>query len=191
MIRGLDNEAMVRPDGLPTGVRWYNGFINPNLSVYATSRVERIWSARFAELHRVLDLRAATEVGYPKSREQCDVVLTSKRGKRFWIEVKGAWTECVYGTRSRKNAEFKKYLPNAAADVTKLNQLAPLDAHDVGLLLLGFDRLGRPITDDHLAIVRSRANGWHEEYEGWDERHWIGNRVRCWFWWKHLPVQRC
>ena len=185
MLRGIDAEATRRPDGVPTGIRWYNGFVDPQLSLTAASRVEDLWSSRVAELYRERGLRADTQVCYPRSRQKCDLVITSPRGKRFWIEVKGAWTEYVYPTYSKSNPSFGKYLHSTADDIDKLAKLGPPEANDLGLLLLGYDRPGRAIEECHLNVIRARAP-WKEECDGWDEQHWIGNRVRCWFWWTHL-----
>jgi hypothetical protein len=186
LLRRIDGEATARPDGLPTGIRWYNGHMNHQLPLTTTSRVEDLWSARLVESYRERGLTADAQSPYPGTRKRCDLVITSPRGKRFWIEVKGGWTECIYPGGTSAYQSFKKYLYSTADDIDKLLALSPPAAHDLGLLLVAFDRLGRPVQDRHLDVVRSRATGWSEECDEWDERHWVGHRVRCWFWWKHL-----
>src|SRR5687768_14528112 len=95
-LRQIDSEVVTRPDGVPTGIRWYCGHNDPNLSLHAVSRVEDLWSARLAALCQGHGLAAESRVAYPATRQRCELVVTSRRGKRFWIEVKGAWTEYVF-----------------------------------------------------------------------------------------------
>lgn len=137
MLRRIDDEVVARPDGVPTGIRWLNGSIDPTLSLYATSCVEDLWSSRLAEMYRARGLTAQDQVYYPGSRKRCDLVISSPRGKRFWIEVKGAWTQYVYPSYSKANPSFKKYLHATADDVDKLKTLSLPHAHDLGLLVLG------------------------------------------------------
>ena len=186
-LRHMDREALQRPNGQPTGLRWYNGYLDSSLDPdgKGQSRVEDLWSCRVAELLGGNGTSARNQVYYPGTRRKCDLVLESSEGRRFWIEVKGAWTEYAYSYGPVVNKAYKKYLYCTADDIGKLRALRKPDAYWIGLLLLGFDRPARPITDKDLQIIRSRCGaGWEEESDGWDERWWKGYRASVWFWWR-------
>jgi hypothetical protein len=186
-LRQVDKEARPRSNGQPTGVRWYNGHLDHSLDPdgKAQSRVEDLWSNRVGQLLSLNEITASNQVRYPGTRQKCDLVLRPNDGRHFWIEVKGAWTEYAYSYGPVVNRAYKKYIYSTADDINKLCALQKPEADWVGLLLLGFDRAQRPITEADLDIIRTRCHsGWDESADGWDEQWWTGYRVRAWFWWR-------
>jgi hypothetical protein len=193
ILRQLDGEACPRADGIPTGLRWFNGHVDPTLDVRAKqSRVENLWSQ---ELSRRLsnDRRHGDDqVRYPGTRKKCDVVLTSLANEQRWMVVKGAWTEyaypsdTIYPLITKTNSAFRKYLGAAADDILKLERFAPVEATHLAFLLIGFDRALRSITPSDIDKIRSVMTGgaWREWTDAWDEAStgWQGCRIRCWLW---------
>src|SRR5688500_4443835 len=95
LLREIDGEACARPDGTPTGIRWYCGHVNASMTLDETACVEDLWSQRLVSLLQTRGLNAVTQCHYPNSARRCDVVLWGTTGKRFWIEVKGEWREWI------------------------------------------------------------------------------------------------
>jgi hypothetical protein len=189
-LRAIDAEAVARQDGLPTGVRWYCGHVNPRMSLDETACVEDLWSDRLAALLREHGRDAVNQCHYPRTARRCDLVVNDSQKGRFWIEVKGEWREWIVRPgHVKRNTSYRKYLISTANDVDKLLLLRRPDADWIGLLVLGFDRPQEPILDADLKVIRSRMDAaWQESYDEWEDQQWVGFRVRTWFWWR--PVDQ-
>jgi hypothetical protein len=113
-------------------------------------------------------LTAFTERFYPDSRERCDLVIEVASRQELWIECKTAYCENLNGFEGDKPTKY--YGKNswkagvadiAAKDIHKLNRLRAPQVCHVGILLIGFDRLLQPITNEELyALLPHELESW-------------------------------
>jgi len=142
-----------------------------------------------------------------KTRNYCDLKLDLIQDGKFWIETKSIF-ECVLGAdptghyvkdysgqnHTTRNACTNVSIREADIDAKKLGCLRLPEATHLGLLILGFDRVGYELetVDGFNALVRSLCNsGWDVLHETWPDCHApraaIGFRDRVWFW--HRPSE--
>lgn len=124
----------------------------------------------------------SAEQCFPESRQRCDVIIDVGKPKPFWVEVKGAWRAKF--DPPAPNSSYFKHLYAAAEDVDKLLTLTSEYASGVAMVLVGFDQTDRPITDEHLEMIRAKTCGdcWCGGYTQWDVQGRIRFRTRCWVW---------
>lgn len=189
ILHALDEEAVPRADGKPTGLNWYGGHARPDL---ARPQTEPLWSKALASGLSAGGYASQAEVPYPSTpRERCDLVV----GNRIWIEVKGAW-KAYWGKRDHL---YRSYLLHplvagldpkshtAALDIVKLTRLTKVDADYVGLLLIGFERQDNPMDAEVDVLVKGAGLGaWSRTEAGWPDAHRAGERVRCSLWVKRV-----
>ena len=143
----------------PYGLRCY-----PHLHKESFPGLMRVhaWEERLSDgLARGLrdrGLGVLTEKFYPNSRERCDLVIPIEPTGKLWIEFKTAYREdlggVLEGTKPVEQYGKRSWIAGvsdiAAKDIVKLNRLKRPDAAHAGILLLGFDRIDRPLADDEL-----------------------------------------
>src|SRR4051794_38776492 len=94
-LRTADELAKPRPDGVPTGLRWLHGHIDPSRGVHDRDITEDRWSDFLQEWFRGKSI--AAEVRQPYDTDQsgdcsCDLVVATA-SQCWWIEVKRAYRE--------------------------------------------------------------------------------------------------
>jgi hypothetical protein len=152
---------------------------------------------------------SSTENCYPDSSERCDLIIRLPSGRRIWIETKAFFTE-YFGvtyeacdaikTNAWKQAILdKRNGKDIRHDFDKLNSLTREHADLVGLLFLGFDRVGCSLEDggfqDRLAARIPELASWHQSHaqrngESWADRYpnraGYGYRDRLLLWCRDL-----
>jgi len=74
-LRQMDMEAGRTASGVPTGLSWYGGFLEPSKK---RPRTEVCWSRRLAQLLPQYGYPAKAEVAYPGQRHlKCDIACVS------------------------------------------------------------------------------------------------------------------
>jgi hypothetical protein len=130
----------------------------------------------------------------------CDLVITFAKGRRIWIEVKGAWKYYCYENETLHNYYGYLFFPlkkvakkshSAAQDLRKLEVLGSRDADYVGLLLVGFDSTlpDADMTTDigeFVRLAKIDRRPWTEsKCDSWPDRYFGEQclaRIRSWFW---------
>jgi hypothetical protein len=158
-------------------------------------------------------VQATTEISYPDGSGRCDLVVQIDPINRFWIECKTAFRPCLrpasagYGYKYDYEGD-RTYEPSgkgswvagvadiALKDIPKLMRLQPRAAQFVGVLLLGFDRESRPLTNRELyALLPPNLDTWvaaHTVREGlchsdcYPIRAKKGFRDRTWLWYQQV-----
>lgn len=181
-FRLIDSEAKPVEVDYPTGLWWYVGHLDRDLTPRKINNTEVAWSRRLTEMLATDHPTAFVEHRYPgETRDRCDCVVQNADLKTWWIEVKGAW-KTVFDS-GRPNTAFIKHLHATAHDVEKLESLNRDNVFGVSLVLIGFDRVKNPIDEKHLDIVRSAMlRPWVEESSMWDVVGRVSFRTRIWAW---------
>ncbi|MCA9632093.1 MAG: hypothetical protein KC766_30775, partial [Myxococcales bacterium] len=157
VLRQMDQEAVPRHDGTPTGLSWYGGWAKP---VLKRPQTEPCWSKRIAEMLVERGMDARSEVPYPDPLvgKRCDVVVDIPGEGRLWLEIKGAWKS--WWVRRGSDYIYRSYLLHPLVegldpkthtvplDLQKLDHLGRPDANSVGALLVGFDSVEHPMDED-------------------------------------------
>jgi len=170
-LREMDAIADAKILGSRAGLCNYAAFRQLN-------HVERAWSLGLAEHLTKAGFPSDTEVSYPtQPRKKCDVVAELPHKERVWVEVKPAW-RCWYAEgRQKWNSMgiYRSYLlgplepglsrsHSAAQDFDKLETLISGRGQYLGVVLIGFDEFGGPLTSDVDELVRRKRlveKGWH------------------------------
>ena len=153
-FRLIESEAPPVDGDYPTGLWWYVGHLDRDLTPRKVNNTEVAWSRRLTQLLDDRPNSAVAERRYPgNTGDRCDCVVENEDRSAWWIEVKGAW-KTVFDT-GRPNTSFIKHLHATAHDVEKLESLGVDHAVGVSLVLVGFDRDEDPIAERHLNIVKS------------------------------------
>jgi hypothetical protein len=187
----------------PWGLRCY-----PHLhrELYPDTFRRSAWEERITDgVLRGLKQRgisANTETRYPRTYERCDLVISIRGTRDLWIEVKTAYREDLNGVLDGTRPIELPYGSSweagvddiRAKDIRKLNSLRPVDASYVGIVLLGFDREGKPLTDEELyGRLRDELDNWTAAHgarggitrpDRYPGRAKIGYRDRLWFWYR-------
>ena len=139
---------------------------------------------------RNASFKVDTERLYPTSAERCDLIVQLPATGNVWIEVKTGFTEVFGDTyeacdatpiKSSKNAIHDRLSgKDIRHDFDKLTSLRKSDADFIGILYLGFDRIGRSLEDggyfELLAERLPKLATWHQCHEKpigriWSDRY--------------------
>jgi hypothetical protein len=199
-LRAMEDEADTISCGLRSGLRDY-------ATHCGSAKSERSWSAGLARHLSDFGMSSETECPYPKSRKKCDVVATTPKGERVWLEVKAAWkayfVDSPVITRNQR-AFYQGYLfgplrpglarsHSAAQDIDKLEKLSIHHASFVALVLIGFDETNGTIECDlseFAKLAGLRRRGWRIAGPAiWSDRNGDACRTCCWVLWRR-PVSK-
>lgn len=188
----MDDEA-----NTPYLKRDHGGLVSYSIHYKKYKINERCWNDRLANLLTSKGFSALTEVKYPDSNsDKCDIVIQGNNVK-IWLEVKSAWkrwfdSETGNLSEKRRSASYKGYLlgdvhrnHSSAQDIEKLNRLSNKDADYIGLLIIGFDTVDKPMEPDVeklIVMTELQKQGW-QIYgpEIWPDRNYPDCRYNCWF----------
>ena len=177
-----------------TGLREYYFHVHPNRDPNKSIThvpYEDAWTERLKELFLQNGITAKSFPSYPDSSRKGDLLLTLSDFSSLFIEIKGAWTYNLH-PRIYKSKVYYKHLTSSTEGTAK-DFIKIQDAHadHKGILLVGFDAPEHEIyiEDAHIAEMKVNASydetEWKEHYEEWEDHHFPGARVRCWFWLNH------
>lgn len=192
-VRQMDGEATTVRNGSPTGLCWYGGHFRPECKRPPT---ETSWTRRLEQILTQAGFPTRREVPYPHNRRQrCDNVIAVPGGGILWLENKGAWKE--YWIQRKGEWIYRSYLLHPLVpgldpkthtvplDLEKLQNLhAPVATH-IGMLLLGFDDIGREMDGDVAqleSLAGLSASPWTRTAESWRDPYRSTGRVLAWLW---------
>jgi hypothetical protein len=184
LLKEIDTEATPVEGDYPTGLWWYCGHLDRNeAQPRKVFNSEVQWSRRLAEVLRLRGFECQAECRYPgESRQRCDVVVNLASATRLWMEIKGAWRAKF--DPPAPNSSYHKHLVLAVEDVDKLESLTNKDASGVAMILVGFDQLELPITEEHVNLIRAKTkhDAWVESTADWLTDGRVKFRTRLWIW---------
>src|SRR5688572_20175065 len=161
-LRAMGAET-ARCDGMKCGLRGYPFYHETLSGVRSFPRKrweEPFWEGLRHRLQQDHAIPAQTEKRYPGSRNRCDLVLTLEPDQLLWIEGKllmeHYWVyDCnvpqpyYWENPTPKHGQWDKALQDVCGkDLAKLTSLSRSDAQYIGLLVLGFDRIGGKLDDE-------------------------------------------
>jgi hypothetical protein len=197
LLKEMDREAITKYSenghSWPSGLRQYHGHYR---QIYGgKDGCEVAWARRLAMLLPEHGLDALPSFKYPPSsllpgsaRQWVDLRITLPDERYLWLEIKGSWPVCFKTGESGQASpytfgRFSSYLlDETIKDFYKLSRLQPPDAHELGVLLIGFDTplctLDNVMTDFEARIPA----GWNRlGPDVWTEPHY-NTRVQIWLW---------
>lgn len=201
-LRLMDAEAVtLLASGGPTGLSDYGRHARHDLR---KPQAEVEWSRRIAALLRIAGFGVQTEVPYPayavpvkRRRQRCDLVIDLGEEGKLWLEVKGAWRDYWGGN----SGIYRCYLlfpldprfdlgkdHTVPFDLAKLNGLGQPEAQHVAELLIGFENLNDPMSEEIDTLIQlARLQEWQSATDTWESTVVPSQRIRVFLW--HRAVQ--